>query len=1008
VRLQYFFCVILILSFTSLLAQKSVKNQSFKHNYDKGISLFEQEKYVPAQNHFRLAMDDFSNLDLTLRAQAQFYHAICAVRLFHNDAEYLVSRFIYENPDNIKIKDAYFELAREKFNKEKYADALKWLDNLDWYGLNDTEKAEYFFKKGYSYFQLDSFAQARVAFYEIIHKKSEYFGPANYYYAHIAYEQKNYQTALNGFTRIKEDVTFAPVVPYYLIQVYYILELFDSIIIEGPNLFEAASPKRKAEVARIIGEAFYNKQIYDSAVKYLEFYAEADSNLSLQDKYKLAFAYYRINSFDKAAPLFEQVSLDTTALSQNAVYHLADCYLQLNEKEKARTSFYAASRLNYDTIIKRDALFNFAMASYELGYSPFNEAIDAFTGYINTYPQSEKVDVAFRFLVLSYMHTKNYKDAIRSIEKIKHWKDDMREAYQRITYFRGLEVLVEHNFAEAIDLLSKSLTHSKFDPIIKTGAYYWRAESYYRSAQYQLAISDYKNYLESMGAFDMPYYNDAHYGIAYANYNQKNYAEASLWFRKYIAIMGNVQSDKLGDALNRTGDCYFVSSNYTDALDFYNKAIKQNTFQADYATFQKGFILGILQRYQEKVDVLRNLSQQYLASHYIDDAYFEIGRSFQELNLPDSAILYYNKLLTDYPKSSYKAKALTQLGLVYYNTDRYDEALEVYKQVISDFKGTDEEQNALLGVKNIYMAQNNVGGYVDYVKTAKVAQEPDFIERDSLSYLAAQNIYMRKEWEKASKAFLKYLADFPDGRFITNANYYLADCNNRLGLFDKAIPQYKYIADKPKSVYSEDALYSLAKIYYQQEDYLQAQTYFDKLIEYADNELVKTDATLHSIRSKYKLRQYKNTIDAAKGLIKNAKISDDNTRELNYYIASSYYYENNYNEAMDFYKTIALEVKSKYGAEAKYRVIEILYSRKDLKETRKEIMDYIDMNTPHRYWLAKSFLIFVDVLLDENDEFQALHTVRSLLDNYNIHNDGIVEQAKEKEKLIMEKQKSTK
>ena len=63
------------------------------------------------------------------------------------------------------------------------------------------KKREYFFKKGYCLFQVKDYTNARVAFYEIKDIDTKYTSPAIYYYSHIAYIQKNYETALNGFLK---------------------------------------------------------------------------------------------------------------------------------------------------------------------------------------------------------------------------------------------------------------------------------------------------------------------------------------------------------------------------------------------------------------------------------------------------------------------------------------------------------------------------------------------------------------------------------------------------------------------------------------------------------------------------------------------------------------------------------------------------------------------------------------------------------------------------------------
>src|SRR5690606_16241257 len=128
-----------------------------------------------------------------------------------------------------------------------------------------------------------------------------------------------------------------------------------------------------------------------------------------------------------------------------------------NEKEKAKMAYDAASKLDFNDKIKEDALFNYAKLTYELSYSPFNETIKAFDKYIELYPNSEKNTEAYTILSEVYMVTKNYKDAVTSIEKIKVKTPAILKAYQRVTFYRGLELFNNLAYNQSISFFDLSL-----------------------------------------------------------------------------------------------------------------------------------------------------------------------------------------------------------------------------------------------------------------------------------------------------------------------------------------------------------------------------------------------------------------------------------------------------------------------------------------------------------------------------------------------------------------------
>ena len=47
-------------------------------------------------------------------------------------------------------------------------------------------------------------------------------------------------------------------------------------------------------------------------------------------------------------------------------------------------------------------------------------------------------------------------------------------------------------------------------------------------------------------------------------------------------------------------------------------------------------------------------------------------------------------------------------------------------------------------------------------------------EQDSLTYLAAEKLFMRGDNEGARRSLTNYLQTFPQGAFSSNANFYLA------------------------------------------------------------------------------------------------------------------------------------------------------------------------------------------------------------------------------------------
>jgi TolA-binding protein len=222
-------------------------------------------------------------------------------------------------------------------------------------------------------------------------------------------------------------------------------------------------------------------------VPYLEIYKDNTRSYSVKDRYQMAFAYYMSGRYEEARDIFEKITYRRSEIAQSALYHLADCYLNLENKSKAMTAFGEASKMDYDQRIQEDALFNYAKLAFELSYNPFNEAIQSFNQYITWYPSSERIDEAYNYLVLAYLQTRNFSMALASLEKIRHRDENIEKAYQKVAFYRGLELYNNLRFIEAVDILEKSLAYGKHDPVIRARTYYWLGEAAYRSGDLTLA-----------------------------------------------------------------------------------------------------------------------------------------------------------------------------------------------------------------------------------------------------------------------------------------------------------------------------------------------------------------------------------------------------------------------------------------------------------------------------------------------------------------------------------------
>ncbi len=594
--LSIFHTLVLLFIFSTVAGQIPFTDKELGSRFNRAMELFSKEKYPAAIRLFDEFVKDEENSDLLAKSDAEYYAALSALRVFNADAEFRMVSFINNHPESPRLNLARMELADYFYQNKNYRRAAIYYQSANRQELEGEDLARYFFRYGYSLYTINDKEKALLMFSEIKDIDTEYTPPALYYFSHIAYEQKMYETAMDGFIKLKDDETFGRVVPFYIVQILYMKKDYDGILQMAPDLLNSAGKERSVELYRFIGDAYYNKGQYAEALPYLEKYAAGAKASEREDKFQLGFCYYKTGNIDKAIETLLNINARADLLSQNIWNILGDCYLQKGDKQRARFAFGEASKLDFDKVIKEESLFNYAKLTYETSNSPFGEAIKAFTEYIEQFPGSVRIQEAYDYLVGTYTQLKNYRAALTSLDKVGNMDARLEAAYQRVAFFRGLELFRNTQFQPAVDMFDKSLAYERYNNSLRARAVYWRAESFYRLKQYENARKDYELFMGMPGSGLLTEASLIRYNLGSAYFNLQDYQNALIHLQSFDQNAVNISPEILADCKNRIADCYYIGTDYKTAISYYDKVIDYGFRDADYAMYQKGFSLGSYER----------------------------------------------------------------------------------------------------------------------------------------------------------------------------------------------------------------------------------------------------------------------------------------------------------------------------------------------------------------------------------------------------------------------------
>lgn len=980
-RYKVFLSGIMLWSYLLAGAQSSVSVTDASTSFAQALQLYEAKKYGAARSSFEEFIKN-SPQSPALAAEAEFYVAVSSKMLDNNDALQLMTEFVENNSTSNLDNEMFYHIGDYYLLKNDNEEALKWLSMVQPRLLPSELATEAIFKTGYCHFMDGNQKRALSYFDQLKGREGKYASSISYYRAHELYEREKYDQALPIFVSLESDPGFKKVVPYYIAQIYYLQGNYDEAIRYAEPLIADAKTERSVDMARVVGDSYFQKKEYSKALTYYQTILDKSKKIRREDYYHIGYCHYVGAKYDSAATNFSQVTSEKDAMAQNAYYHLADCYLKMKDKKSARIAFDAASKMDFDKAISEDAAFNYLKLNYELGFSAFNEIINSFVAFIEKYPNSKHIDEAYDYLGKAFVTSKNYREALATMEKIKSKNHTVYSAMQRLAFYRGLELFVDLKFDEAKQFFDYSLKYGEYDRTLKARALYWRGESNYRLGNIDDSQRDYNSFIQAPGSKQLKEYSTGHYNLGYVYFNQKSYTQSLDWFRRYTVMPNITDRVMLADAYNRIGDCYFVSRSFQPAIENYRKAASTALTAADYAMFQEAFCLGLMKDYNGKIELLKQLIAKYPQSQYCDDAYFEIARSNVALNRLDEAIYNFKLVKERYPSGTLAPKAMLQLGLLYYNLGDFDNSTAFYKRVVNEYPRTSDAADALAGLRNIYMDKSDFDGYMTYTSTLGDFARVDNQEQDSLLFLSAERLYLRGDFNQALPAFQKYIKALPNGRYALNAYYYLGDCYYRAQNMQDALQQFEYVAAQSRNLFTEDALLRQGEILYSFKDYSKALMVFERLEREAEVEDNRIEAIIGQMRAQRMMGDYDKCMAAADKVIAMQRVVPEILREAQYLKAQSLIGLNKKDAALPVLKVLKANTKSAEGAEAKFLYADILYGSGKLDAAEKEIFDYIEQGTPHQYWLARAFVLLSDIYHQRKEDFQAIQYLESLKANY--------------------------
>ena len=185
----------------------------------------------------------------------------------------------------------------------------------------------------------------------------------------------------------------------------------------------------------------------------------------------------------------------------------------------------------------------------------------------------------------------------------------------------------------------------------------------------------------------------------------------------------------------------------------------------------------------------------------------------------------------------------------------------------------------------------------------------------------------------------------------------------------------------------EEACMRVAELSYDKQEYRTALYYFQRMQEVASSSNHRLTAMIGILRCNHHIGDQAATIQAATQLLEQDNLATDVRNEALYCHAKGHLHDKQYGLAVVDLTPLAKEVRTAWGAEAKYQLADCYFHLGAIDMAEHEIMSFTQLQTSHQYWLAKSLILLSDINVERNEIFQAKQYLLALQSNYKLQDD---------------------
>jgi TolA-binding protein len=617
-----------------------------------------------------------------------------------------------------------------------------------------------------------------------------------------------------------------------------------------------------------------------------------------EQDYAFAYGLYRDSLFQLAGQQFQAFATKypNSIKQQDAAFLGVECLFQSSQFQNAITKYnefiqqYPASRYIPEAYLK--------LGQSRIRLKKNSEAITAFKIVLENYSENEKAGEAAYWIGEASLRSDDTQNALKyySLAYENFPKNRLRDY---ALYSIAWTYQKRNEYVKAADWYGKLI--SEFPQSTLTpGAYVHIGECFYYAKENQRAIDVLTK--SRLDIHDEEELGNADYLIAEAFYKLGDNDGAQKRYKQFL--IDHPQHKLAPEVQYVLGWSYLNQKNYPKAVEIFQTLAERSDELGYSSLYRRSVVERLMGKIDKALQTLNEVLKRELLGDWSDNALFDIGMIYFEENNLNEAKSYFQRLVSEFPKSDVLADGCMMLG-------------------------------------ESFLTENNFKDAQSWFEKALAFPTASFDVKVEAGFQSALCIFKLKQFKDAAGKFSAFIQQYPKHPKASEAKFYQAEAEYRLGNFGKSTQLYQESAEGSGTTKKEESLYGGAWSFYKQGKFQEAIESFEQLLVGYPKGKFAFDARLRLGDAYFFQKEYKKAINSYRMVIR--LYPDSASIDYAYYqLGQSYVMDGNNTEAIKAFEGLIKALpRSTLADDAQLATGWINFQRKEYGEAIKEFQELV-------------------------------------------------------------------